>query len=530
MNCDRNGANILVIHKQDDRNESPSDDDLTSGDSNDRSSNLFDSPNPHKSTVFELIPIDHGYCMPSKLNIYEWDWVWYSCSQVDEPIHPDVKAYLMSINIKDLIIKVKQQASISDDCCFLLELSDFLLKQGVEYGLTLKDIASVIVRSADTEHVPSRLESIINEAEDNAYYAIEVKNTRMKTSSGTLHDKKYASDGMSVSTSSESLITDSPRKLSAMDFNATSPLTTKNVKIISNAHKTPSTSVSVLEGSNDILPPIRERGMSAISESSNLTDPAETYDEKQDGDISKKEIVKVGEQVGPSPLMDAFPKPSLALQRYITSVDGSRADMSMKGSSKTCPKTPIEVKLTSLEGTPLSHVKALRQAHGGSGAGGSSLKSKSNDSSFLFNDSTMDKQMVCDPSFEFIPCIDETDYVQPCYPPSEEFVEAKHLETVAVNLNATIPSRAYQKDNDSDICTAPALVRVATFSGFDTSPQYKNVSTRVMGNLKLERRRVLAISDEFKQLRLQFAKDAVTVILGRLANKNKKRNRPVDIL
>jgi hypothetical protein len=50
---------------------------------------------------------------------------------------------------------------------------------------------------------------------------------------------------------------------------------------------------------------------------------------------------------------------------------------------------------------------------------------------------------------------------------------------------------------DEELAEAPSLVRVATFSGFDSSPVYHNTTARAMGNLKLERRRNIAITEEF---------------------------------
>lgn len=196
LNCDRNAANILVKYNEEHEYHGTSksdngDDHITfesASDSEDCKCSPHSSPigGPNKSliragsnsrdaSVYELYPIDHGYAMPSRLKIFEWDWAWLYYPQVDRAVAPEIVAYMESLNIDELLHKLEPQVPLSDDSVFLLRLSHYLLLQGVRAGLTLKDIAMIIARA--DEDVASKLELSVEEAEENAYRSIELKSS-----------------------------------------------------------------------------------------------------------------------------------------------------------------------------------------------------------------------------------------------------------------------------------------------------------------------------------------------------------------
>mmetsp|Transcript_18597 Transcript_18597/g.25686 ORF Transcript_18597/g.25686 Transcript_18597/m.25686 type:complete len:927 (+) Transcript_18597:506-3286(+) len=202
LNCDRNASNILAIRKvlptslrarSDSRSHSicsafedqsdcemlvfPSSDDENS--SHSRRSNSTST-----ADSFELIPIDHGYCLPTRLKIDDFDWAWFNCSQVHKPIDPKIKEYILSIDIEKQISKLTSQLNMPDDSLFLIRVAHQLLVEGIQRGLTLRDIATVIVRMEDD--VPSTLERLIREAEENAHRSIESRSGRL--------DARQASD------------------------------------------------------------------------------------------------------------------------------------------------------------------------------------------------------------------------------------------------------------------------------------------------------------------------------------------------
>lgn len=192
LNCDRNASNILAIRKlvsnnnnnptmrRDSRSSS-----MGSYGSEDFSEDLefnpfaddFGNGKSNSSDSFELVPIDHGYCVPTKLCIDEIDWVWFYCPHISREVDPEIRRYLLSLDIDSLLSTLSSQLSLSDDCLFLLKLSHKLLCEGVEAGLTLRDIAELIARTA--EDVCSPLENVITAAEDNAHRAIEMRTSRL---------------------------------------------------------------------------------------------------------------------------------------------------------------------------------------------------------------------------------------------------------------------------------------------------------------------------------------------------------------
>ena len=60
-----------------------------------------------------------------------------------------------------------------------------------------------------------------------------------------------------------------------------------------------------------------------------------------------------------------------------------------------------------------------------------------------------------------------------------------------------------------ELCAPLTLTRVVSFSGFESAPVYDNLFAGKMGNLRLERRKAIAKTKEFMQLRLQFAIDHI---------------------
>ena len=113
---------------------------------------------------YHLVPIDHGYCFPTALDIKEWDWAWFHLPHLKRPVHPKIKEYLLSLDFESLCTKLVEQVSISEESLFLLRLTHNLLVSGVQAGLTLYDIAKLIARLDEDE--PSPLERAIAVGEE----------------------------------------------------------------------------------------------------------------------------------------------------------------------------------------------------------------------------------------------------------------------------------------------------------------------------------------------------------------------------
>ena len=133
---------------------------------------------------YTLIPIDHGYSLPTRLDIKEWDWVWFNLPHVKRPVHPKIREYILALDFEDLVQQLTSQVSISEDSLFLLRIAHNLLVNGIKAGLTLHQIASLIARVDDDGEVPSPVERAIAMAEENAHRAIEMRSSRVSHGKG----------------------------------------------------------------------------------------------------------------------------------------------------------------------------------------------------------------------------------------------------------------------------------------------------------------------------------------------------------
>ena len=96
LNLDRNDANILVRR-------------------------VHTDPPPgvrwedHRPAL-ELIPIDHGYCLPSTLNVGWCDWVWYEWPQAKEPFDNETLAYIASLDPDADARMLRDSFKIREEC------------------------------------------------------------------------------------------------------------------------------------------------------------------------------------------------------------------------------------------------------------------------------------------------------------------------------------------------------------------------------------------------------------------------------
>lgn len=128
-NADRNGSNILVCGHGD---------------------------------AMKLVPIDHGYCLPEKFEDCTFEWLYWPQAKV--PISDNCRKYIASLDAeRDLMVLEEHGWPLSKPCARVLRVATLLLKAGTKHGLTLYDIASMMVR--DHLNEPSAMELMVLEAE-----------------------------------------------------------------------------------------------------------------------------------------------------------------------------------------------------------------------------------------------------------------------------------------------------------------------------------------------------------------------------
>ena len=110
---------------------------------------------------------------------------------------PEIREYIARLDIDALLDKLAQSVSdIPEETIFLVRLSHLLIKEGINAGLTLYDIASLVARMDEDE--PSKLEQAIHMAEDNAFSSIQMKSGRLNMNEGVIRNDKRVGDFASV--------------------------------------------------------------------------------------------------------------------------------------------------------------------------------------------------------------------------------------------------------------------------------------------------------------------------------------------
>jgi len=109
------------------------------------------------------VPIDHGYCLPSRLSVAWCDWCWLSWPQTKQPMDEDTLAFIRSLDPWRDARRLHKETSIGPECTRNMIISTLLLKLGAEQGLSVADIAEIMCRS-DLDS-PSDLEVAMERAE-----------------------------------------------------------------------------------------------------------------------------------------------------------------------------------------------------------------------------------------------------------------------------------------------------------------------------------------------------------------------------
>jgi len=143
LNCDRNSANLLV---------------------------------PRRGERLAVVPIDHGFCLPEVLEIEWFDWCWIDWPQLAAPVCDEVKKALAASDPAADAAALRDALGLRPKCLRLARAAAELLKRGVAAGLTLRDVASLVVapqRDPGTHFHKSRLAAAIDRAADLAALALD---------------------------------------------------------------------------------------------------------------------------------------------------------------------------------------------------------------------------------------------------------------------------------------------------------------------------------------------------------------------
>ncbi|ESW07257.1 hypothetical protein PHAVU_010G114500 [Phaseolus vulgaris] len=110
-----------------------------------------------------LIPIDHGYCLPTSFEDCTFEWLYWP--QARQPYSPEIIDYIRSLNADEDIALLKFHGwNLPVECARTLQISTMLLKKGVERGMTPFAIGSLMCRESLNKE--SVIEGIVKAALD----------------------------------------------------------------------------------------------------------------------------------------------------------------------------------------------------------------------------------------------------------------------------------------------------------------------------------------------------------------------------
>nr|KYP54621.1 hypothetical protein KK1_000815 [Cajanus cajan] len=110
-----------------------------------------------------LIPIDHGYCLPTSFEDCTFEWLYWP--QARQPYSPEIIDYIKSLNADEDIALLKFHGwDLRLECARTLQISTMLLKKGVERGMTPFAIGSLMCRESLNKE--SVIEGIVKAALD----------------------------------------------------------------------------------------------------------------------------------------------------------------------------------------------------------------------------------------------------------------------------------------------------------------------------------------------------------------------------
>ncbi|KAK1419797.1 hypothetical protein QVD17_29146 [Tagetes erecta] len=116
----------------------------------------------------ELIPIDHGLCLPESLEDPYFEWIHWP--QASIPFSEDELDYIESLDpYRDMEMLKNELPMIREACLRVLTLCTVFLKEAAGYGLCLAEIGEMMTREfRRDEEEPSELEVLCMEAKQAA--------------------------------------------------------------------------------------------------------------------------------------------------------------------------------------------------------------------------------------------------------------------------------------------------------------------------------------------------------------------------
>ncbi|KAH8072405.1 1-phosphatidylinositol 4-kinase [Aureococcus anophagefferens] len=114
-----------------------------------------------KEHDLKLVPIDHGFCLPEVLSIEWFDWCWIDWPALSAPVCEPLKAQIAQLDADDDAAALRDALDIRPKSARLMVAATELLKRGVAAGLTLRDVAMLIVLPEDASSKTGKLATAV---------------------------------------------------------------------------------------------------------------------------------------------------------------------------------------------------------------------------------------------------------------------------------------------------------------------------------------------------------------------------------
>jgi len=124
------------------------------------SENLLAVPCGNGQREYRLVPIDHAFILPSKLDNAYFEW--FTWKQAKTPFSAETLQYIADLDI-EADANTLASLGIAEDCIRTMRLSTTVLKKGAAAGLSLYDIALLVSRKNPSQE--SVLEKIVARTE-----------------------------------------------------------------------------------------------------------------------------------------------------------------------------------------------------------------------------------------------------------------------------------------------------------------------------------------------------------------------------
>uniref|UniRef100_M4BKT2 PI3K/PI4K catalytic domain-containing protein n=1 Tax=Hyaloperonospora arabidopsidis (strain Emoy2) TaxID=559515 RepID=M4BKT2_HYAAE len=112
--------------------------------------------------TFGMVPIDHGFCLPSYKHLDGATFDWLQWPQAEFPFTWAELEHIASLN-EERDAAVLRAVGIEEECVTTMRVCTALLKRGAEAGFSLFEIGSLLQRDGDFSS-PSQLELVVAKA------------------------------------------------------------------------------------------------------------------------------------------------------------------------------------------------------------------------------------------------------------------------------------------------------------------------------------------------------------------------------